>query len=230
MENRIFCPHAGLSPSLDTVDHIQALERRMEIPHEGPMCDLVWSDPDDRCGWGISPRGAGYTFGSDISEQFLQTNNFQFVVRAHQLVMEGFLWAHQDLCVTVFSAPNYCYRCGNLAAIMEVEDTLNQAPKFTVYEASPEQGNPAELSTRSPPFLSRHTAARLPLPAGHASPSRTTRYVQLARNSPRATPGRCRGGSFIPAAKKVATERLLSTRSPSCDSAGRLASTVCLSF
>jgi hypothetical protein len=34
-----------------------------EVPHEGPMCDLLWSDPDDRCGWGISPRGAGYTFG-----------------------------------------------------------------------------------------------------------------------------------------------------------------------
>ena len=33
------------------------------------MCDLVWSDPDERCGWGISPRGAGYTFGTDISEQ-----------------------------------------------------------------------------------------------------------------------------------------------------------------
>lgn len=30
-----------------------------EVPHEGPMCDLLWSDPDDRCGWGISPRGAG---------------------------------------------------------------------------------------------------------------------------------------------------------------------------
>lgn len=27
------------------------------------MCDLLWSDPDDRGGWGISPRGAGYTFG-----------------------------------------------------------------------------------------------------------------------------------------------------------------------
>ena len=36
----------------------------------GPMCDLLWSDPDDRRGWGISPRGAGYTFGSDISEMF----------------------------------------------------------------------------------------------------------------------------------------------------------------
>jgi hypothetical protein len=32
--------------------------------------DLLWSDPDDRCGWGISPRGAGYTFGQDISEAF----------------------------------------------------------------------------------------------------------------------------------------------------------------
>jgi hypothetical protein len=33
-----------------------------------PICDLLWSDPDDRCGWGISPRGAGYSFGQDISE------------------------------------------------------------------------------------------------------------------------------------------------------------------
>ena len=30
------------------------------------MCDLLWSDPDDRGGWGISPRGAGYTFGQVI--------------------------------------------------------------------------------------------------------------------------------------------------------------------
>jgi diadenosine tetraphosphatase ApaH/serine/threonine PP2A family protein phosphatase len=32
-------------------------------PFQGPMCDLLWSDPDDRMGWGISPRGAGYTYG-----------------------------------------------------------------------------------------------------------------------------------------------------------------------
>jgi len=51
------------------------------------MCDLLWSDPDDRCGWGISPRGAGYTFGEDISEQFNHTNGLKLIARAHQLVM-----------------------------------------------------------------------------------------------------------------------------------------------
>lgn len=39
-----------------------------QVPHEGAMCDLLWSDPDDRLGWGVSPRGAGYTFGQDVSE------------------------------------------------------------------------------------------------------------------------------------------------------------------
>lgn len=52
------------------------------------MCDLLWSDPDDRGGWGISPRGAGYTFGQDISENFNHTNGLTLISRAHQLVME----------------------------------------------------------------------------------------------------------------------------------------------
>ena len=89
------------------------------------MCDLLWSDPDDRAGWGISPRGAGYTFGQDVTEQYNHTNGLKLVARAHQLVMEGYNWAHDHNVVTVFSAPNYCYRCGNQAAIMQVDEQLN---------------------------------------------------------------------------------------------------------
>lgn len=95
-----------------------------QVPHEGPMCDLLWSDPDDRGGWGISPRGAGYTFGQDISETFNHSNGLTLVSRAHQLVMEGYNWCHDRNVVTIFSAPNYCYRCGNQAAIMELDDAL----------------------------------------------------------------------------------------------------------
>jgi diadenosine tetraphosphatase ApaH/serine/threonine PP2A family protein phosphatase len=52
------------------------------------MCDLLWSDPDDRAGWGISPRGAGYTFGQDVAESFNHNNGLTLISRAHQLVME----------------------------------------------------------------------------------------------------------------------------------------------
>ncbi|KAL8532574.1 hypothetical protein ACS0TY_008964 [Phlomoides rotata] len=97
IESQIFCLHGGLSPSLDTLDNIRALDRIQEVPHEGPMCDLLWSDPDDRCGWGISPRGAGYTFGQDIAAQFNHTNGLTLISRAHQLVMEGFNWCQVGL-------------------------------------------------------------------------------------------------------------------------------------
>ena len=63
------------------------------------MCDLLWSDPDDRIGWGISPRGAGYTFGQDISETFNHSNGLTLVSRAHQLVMEGYNWYVQLACI-----------------------------------------------------------------------------------------------------------------------------------
>jgi len=90
VENQIFCLHGGLSPSIDTLEQIRQLDRLQEVPHEGPMCDLLWSDPDERTGWGISPRGAGYTFGMDISDQFLHTNNISLIARAHQLIMTVF--------------------------------------------------------------------------------------------------------------------------------------------
>ena len=93
------------------------------------MCDLLWSDPDERAGWGISPRGAGYTFGQDISEAFNHNNGLQLIARAHQLVMEGYNWSHDRNVVTIFSAPNYCYRCGNQAAIMELDEHL----KYTLW-------------------------------------------------------------------------------------------------
>jgi len=138
VDNCIFTPHGGLSPSLDRIEHVQKLDRFVEIPHEGPICDLMWSDPDDRYGWGISPRGAGYTFGQDITETYNHENGVQFIVRAHQLIMEGFQWQHGDGVLTLFSAPNYCYRCGNQAAIMQLDENLNKcilqfdpAPKHT---------------------------------------------------------------------------------------------------
>jgi hypothetical protein len=105
---------------IDTIDKIRLLDRKQEVPHEGAMCDLLWSDPDEIDGWGLSPRGAGFLFGSDIVKCFNHRNDLSLIARAHQLVMEGFKEMFESRIVTVWSAPNYCYRCGNVAAILEL--------------------------------------------------------------------------------------------------------------
>lgn len=150
VEHSIFCLHGGLSPSIDTLDHVRQLDRVQEVPHEGPMCDLLWSDPDDRSGWGISPRGAGFTFGVDISQQFNERNGLGLVSRAHQLVMDGYNWSHEKSVVTIFSAPNYCYRCGNQAAIMEVDENLQKT--FLQFDPAPRRGEP-HIGRKTPEYF-----------------------------------------------------------------------------
>ena len=54
------------------------------------MCDLMWSDPEEIDGWGLSPRGAGFQFGGDVVEKFNQENSLRLIARAHQLVQEGY--------------------------------------------------------------------------------------------------------------------------------------------
>ena len=123
--DKILCLHGGLSPSIDSLDHIRILDRIQEVPHEGAICDLLWSDPQERSGWKSSNRGAGFEFGMDVSEMFVHTNGLSMVSRAHQMVMDGYNWCHAGHVLTVFSAPNYCYRCGNQAAILEVGDATD---------------------------------------------------------------------------------------------------------
>lgn len=118
----VLCVHGGLSPDVRTIDQIRAIDRQQEIPHEGAFCDLVWSDPEERLmgvPWQVSPRGAGYLFGARVTDEFAHVNQLELIARAHQLVMEGkqYHFPNKNL-VTVWSAPNYCYRCGNVAAIL----------------------------------------------------------------------------------------------------------------
>jgi serine/threonine-protein phosphatase 4 catalytic subunit len=139
VEQRTFGVHGGLSPSISTLDQIRVIDRKQEVPHDGAMCDLMWSDPEDIEGWALSPRGAGYLFGGDVVTEFNHRNGLELIARAHQLVMEGYKLMFDNSLVTVWSAPNYCYRCANVAAILELSESNKH---YKVFEAAPQDIHP----------------------------------------------------------------------------------------
>lgn len=112
---QIFCVHGGLSPSISTLDEIQNIPKEQSLG--GALSDLLWSDPGVRNGRAESPRGVGFHFGPDVAIHFNHSNNLHFICRNHQLVMSGYCWNSNNTVMTVWSAPNYCYCCGNVASI-----------------------------------------------------------------------------------------------------------------
>ena len=79
IDDKIWCVHGGVSPKINNLDEIRRINRKMEVPHEGAMCDLMWSDPDEIKGYKPSPRGAGWLFGSDVVEKFLRVNGLNYI-------------------------------------------------------------------------------------------------------------------------------------------------------
>ena len=152
VEGKIFCVHGGLSPYISTVDQIRLINRKMEIPREGVFCDLMWSDPDDIETWIISCRGAGWIYGWKVVDEFTHINGLELICRAHQLVMEGFkYWFEKKNLCTVWSAPNYCYRCGNKASILKISSDLSRTIDY--FDYSPKSTTSAPPKTLVPYFL-----------------------------------------------------------------------------
>lgn len=125
VNERILCMHGGLSPELQALEQIRQLPRPCDVPESGLLCDLLWSDPSPETTlWGDSDRGVSFTFGIEVVRSFLRKHDLDLIVRAHQVVEDGYEFFGGRMLVTVFSAPNYVREFDNAGALMSVDEDL----------------------------------------------------------------------------------------------------------
>eukprot|EP01107_Rhizomastix_libera_P016498 TRINITY_DN6915_c0_g1_i1.p1 TRINITY_DN6915_c0_g1~~TRINITY_DN6915_c0_g1_i1.p1 ORF type:complete len:551 (+),score=120.39 TRINITY_DN6915_c0_g1_i1:26-1654(+) len=151
---RFFAVHGGLSPSISKIEEIQTIERFSEPPTSGPLCDLLWADPVDEIPnpTRVAPqeiaewqkieflenkkRQTSVSFGCKGIQNFLENNDLVCVIRAHEVTDDGFkehrflTKSEIPLCVTIFSAPNYCDLYENQAAVMVINEQTYQYRQF----------------------------------------------------------------------------------------------------
>jgi serine/threonine-protein phosphatase PP1 catalytic subunit len=133
IDDKILCMHGGLSPSLKHPNEIENLHRPGDIPDSGKIknlkkgliCDLLWSDPDkEALEFDENDRGVSYIFGEKVVQDFNRKHDLDLIIRAHQVVDDGFEFFSDRRLITIFSAPNYCGEFDNSAGILIVDDSL----------------------------------------------------------------------------------------------------------
>lgn len=153
VDEDVFCVHGGLSPKIPMIENISLLDRQQELPSNGPLADLCWSDPENVREWRENSRGAGYLFGRTQTMKFTRINRLECVCRSHQLAMEGYIQYFGDdegerprpyRLVTIWSAPNYTYKSGNLAAVMRRCWPGHKRDEMLVYNVARDRITPSE--------------------------------------------------------------------------------------
>ncbi|XP_047246719.1 serine/threonine-protein phosphatase 5 isoform X2 [Girardinichthys multiradiatus] len=137
INNKVLVMHGGLfSEDGITLEDLRKIDRNRQPPDSGPMCDLLWSDPQPQSGRSISKRGVSCQFGPDVTQRFLEQNKLDYIVRSHEVKAEGYEVTHSGKCITVFSAPNYCDQMGNKGAYIHLRGS-DLKPEFHQFTAVP---------------------------------------------------------------------------------------------
>ena len=131
IDDKVLCMHGGLSPALESVSQIAKLKKPTDVPDSGLLCDLLWSDPEANIeGFEENDRGVSYIFGEKVLKNFNKNNDLDLIIRAHQVIDEGYEFFGGRQLLTIFSAPNYCGEFDNSAAILVIDDALTCSLKI----------------------------------------------------------------------------------------------------
>ncbi|XP_048186848.1 serine/threonine-protein phosphatase 2B catalytic subunit gamma isoform isoform X3 [Perognathus longimembris pacificus] len=167
LNQQFLCIHGGMSPEITSLDDIRKLDRFVEPPAFGAVCDLLWSDPledygNEKTGEHYahnSVRGCSYFFSYPAVCEFLQNNSLLSIIRAHEAQDAGYRMYRKNQAtgfpslITIFSAPNYLDVYNNKAAVLKYENNVMNIRQFN---ASPHPywlPNFMDVFTWSLPFV-----------------------------------------------------------------------------
>ncbi|TFK21382.1 serine/threonine-protein phosphatase 2B catalytic subunit [Coprinopsis marcescibilis] len=143
VDNRFFCVHGGISPSLITLNDLATMNRFQEPGSQGLLCDLLWADPITNYGHETEPsqsgpalaqgtsfipnatRGCSYFYTYNAVCQFLERNSLLSVIRGHEAQDAGYTMHRKTpkknfpSVITIFSAPNYLDVYKNRGAVLK---------------------------------------------------------------------------------------------------------------
>ena len=122
---------------MEVIHEVSSVEQQLVV-------DILWSDPTDSDSeLGIQPNfvrdpnGTGniVKFGPDRVKTFLENNKVNFILRAHECVMDGFERFAGGKLITVFSATDYCGKHKNAGAILFLTNRFEIKP-YLIYPNS----------------------------------------------------------------------------------------------
>jgi diadenosine tetraphosphatase ApaH/serine/threonine PP2A family protein phosphatase len=119
VNERIFCVHGGIGPTLHTVAQIEALERPIDGLLPDDANSILWSDPTARCAYFLeaNARNNGVQYGAAAVRDFLAANDLELIIRAHECV-DGVSAVTVPSVITVFSSSNYHIGTSNRSGVV----------------------------------------------------------------------------------------------------------------
>uniref|UniRef100_A0AC35U973 Serine/threonine-protein phosphatase n=1 Tax=Rhabditophanes sp. KR3021 TaxID=114890 RepID=A0AC35U973_9BILA len=123
ISNKILCMHGGISEHINSLDDIRNIKRPLSIVQKA-ACDILWSDPDIKCGKFTfnSARGVSVVFGTNDVTQFCKKLGIDMVIRGHQVCAQGYSVFGDGKLITVFSASVYDEEINNLSGVIRIDE------------------------------------------------------------------------------------------------------------